>query len=159
MKKILQTLAFCLALIAVIPVLAFTHYFRENQKNVDEVKNLIETAYFNGAFNELDTKSMAKGFHPEFAIFSTDGEKLKKYPIKEWINNIEARKARADFDLQDSMAWEGKFAQVDVTGESAMAKVELSKNGNHVFTDYLSLLKFNDGWKIVGKVYHKHPQK
>ncbi|TDI93056.1 MAG: hypothetical protein E2O76_17870 [Caldithrix sp.] len=25
-----------------------------------------------------------------------------------------------------------------------------------VCTDYLSLLKFDSGWKIVAKVYHKH---
>ena len=26
------------------------------------------------------------------------------------------------------------------------------------FTDYLSLYKFPDGWKIVGKIYFTHPK-
>jgi hypothetical protein len=43
---------------------------------------------------------------------------------------------------------------VDVTGNSAMAKVELSKNNKLTYTDYLSLLKFEKNWKIVGKVYN-----
>jgi hypothetical protein len=40
----------------------------------------------------------------------------------------------------------------------AAAKIEISKNGKMVYTDYLSLLKFEDGWRIVAKVYHAHPR-
>jgi len=36
--------------------------------------------------------------------------------------------------------------------------VELFRDGELVFTDYLSLLKFDSGWRIVAKVYHKHQQ-
>ncbi len=36
------------------------------------------------------------------------------------------------------------------------AKVEASKNGRLIYTDYLSLLKFEDDWKIVAKVYNAH---
>ncbi len=32
----------------------------------------------------------------------------------------------------------------------------LSKDGRLVYTDYLSLLKFDSGWRIVAKVYHSH---
>ncbi len=35
-------------------------------------------------------------------------------------------------------------------------KIELSKDGKLVYTDYLSLLKFDSGWRIVAKVYHRH---
>ncbi|MEM7355177.1 MAG: nuclear transport factor 2 family protein [Acidobacteriota bacterium] len=35
-------------------------------------------------------------------------------------------------------------------------KIELSKDGKLVYTDYLSLLKFDSGWRIVAKVYHSH---
>ena len=31
-----------------------------------------------------------------------------------------------------------------------------SHEGKHVYTDYLSLLKFDSGWRIVAKVYHSH---
>ena len=47
----------------------------------EAVAQVIKSAYFNGAFNDLDTKSMKKGFHPDFAIFSAKGEKLSRYPI------------------------------------------------------------------------------
>ena len=45
---------------------------------------------------------------------------------------------------------------VDVTGNAAVAKIELFKDSKHVYTGYLSLLKFGDGWLITDKVYFRH---
>jgi hypothetical protein len=51
-----------------------------------------------------------------------------------------------------------KITEVDITGNAASVKVvevyEKSK-----YTDYLSLLKFADGWKIVKKIYVAEPVK
>ncbi|MEN8153298.1 MAG: nuclear transport factor 2 family protein [Acidobacteriota bacterium] len=122
---------------------------------IADVKSVIEKSYFNGSFNELDTKSMAKGFHPEFAIFSAKGEKIGRYPIDVWIKGIEKRKADPDFD-KSKVKMDCKIVNLDVTGGCASAKVTIARNGKVIYTDYLSLLKFKDGWKIVAKVYHKH---
>jgi hypothetical protein len=99
---------------------------------------------------------MKKGFHKDFAIFSAKGEEISRYPIADWIEGIEKRKAKDGFDPA-AQKWEHKLPQIDITGGSASVKVELFKDGKHVYTDYLSLLKFDSGWKIVAKVYHKHP--
>jgi len=120
-----------------------------------EVKNVIEKSYFNGAFNDQDTKTMKKGFHPDFAIFSPKGTEISKYPIDVWIKGIEKRKANPNFD-KSRVKMDCKIASIDVTGVCASAKIEASKNGKLIYTDYLSLLKFEDGWKIVAKVYNKH---
>jgi len=45
---------------------------------------------------------------------------------------------------------------VDVTGHAAQVKIELLNQGKHVYTDYLSLLRFNSGWRIVAKVFQEH---
>lgn len=124
-----------------------------DMKDIEEVTSLVESAYINGAFNALDTKAMKNGFHEDFAIFSASGETLNKYPIGDWIAGIEKRKAAPDFQPQ---TWEHKFPQIDITGNSASVKVELFKEGKHIYTDYLSLLKFDSGWKIVAKVYYMH---
>lgn len=140
--------------LVLIPVFAFKHY--HNIEAESEVKSLIEKAYINGAFNALDPDAMAAGFHPDFAIFSAKGESIQKYPIKDWVESVRKRKAADGFDAAKNK-WEHHFALIDVTGGSASAKIELSKDGKKVYTDYLSLLKFESGWKIVAKVYHKHP--
>jgi hypothetical protein len=122
----------------------------------NEIKSVIEASYINGAFNDLDTKTMREGFLPNFAIHGVQDGALRRYPIDEWIANIEKRKQSPDFDPADQK-WDHKFALIDVTGVAAVAKIELFKDGKHIFTDYLSLLRFKEGWKITDKVYHRHP--
>ena len=51
-----------------------------------------------------------------------------------------------------------KFININVTGYTAVAIAEIiRKNGWHEYTDYLSLYKFDDGWKIVSRIAYKHP--
>lgn len=154
MKKVAIVLSIILLALSIVG----TVYFEKSgstMKSENEVKTLVETSYIHGAFNELNPEAMKKGFHEEFAIFSANGDKLGKYPIDRWVSSVEKRKNSSEFDPA-SNKWEHTFANVDVTGNSAAVKVELYKDGKHVYTDYLSLLKFDSGWKIVAKVYHQH---
>ncbi len=128
---------------------------KSNAAEEEAVKELITKSYVHGAFNELNPDAMLNGFHPDFAIFSAKGEEISKYPIGTWAESVRERKGKDDFDASKNK-WEHNFAEVDVTGGSASVKIELSKDGEKVFTDYLSLLKFDSGWKIVAKVYHRH---
>ena len=125
-------------------------------KEEEAVKELILTSYVHGAFNELNAEAMLTGFHEDFAIYSPKGEKISKYPIKVWAEGVAKRKANG-YDADDPKnKWEHKFAAVDVTGHAAQVKIELHNQGKHVYTDYLSLLKFDSGWRIVAKVYQQH---
>jgi hypothetical protein len=148
-KRILITL------LAVTPLLAFTVNHYNNVAEEEAVKELILESYVHGAFNELSPDAMLTGFHEDFAIFSADGEKLARYEIETWAEGVKKRKGDPKFDASKNV-WEHNFATVDVTGNVASVKIELSKDGKHIYTDYLSLIKFDSGWKIVAKVYHKH---
>jgi hypothetical protein len=108
-----------------------------------------------GAYNDLDTESMRKGFHPDFAIFSASGNTISRYPIDTWIKSIEEQKRSANFDPESSRM-DCRITSLDIAGGSAAARIEISKDGKMVYTDYLSLLRFDEGWKIVAKVYHAH---
>lgn len=152
MRKLI-TLFFTVILLGSIS--AFTTYKIRHMAEEKAVTTLIEEAYLHGAFNELNPEAMAAGFHEDFAIFSAQGEALSRYEISDWVASVTKRKNDPEFDPANNV-WEYKFAIVDVTGGSAAVKVELSKDGNHIYTDYLSLLKFESGWKIVAKVYTKH---
>ncbi|MDA8021341.1 MAG: nuclear transport factor 2 family protein [Thermoanaerobaculia bacterium] len=146
-----------LILVVVLTLLAagLPFAFADSDGDAAEIKALIEKAYVHGAFNELNPDALERGFHPDFAIFSADGEAIKKYPIADWVKRTRERKSADDFDPATNV-WEHHFASVDVTGHSASVKIELSKDGKKVYTDYLSLLKFESGWRIVAKVYHRH---
>ena len=136
-------------------ILAFTNFPIKDDSSEAEIKELVSKSYIHGAFNELNPEAMVNGFHKEFAIFSSKGEELSRYEIEDWVAGVKKRQDSPDFDPKNNV-WDSKFAIVDVTGNSAVAKVELSHDGKHVYTDYLSLLKFDTGWKIVAKIYTKH---
>ena len=124
--------------------------------DITAITDVIQKSYFNGACNELDTKSMREGFHPDFAIYYfSDGSSYRRYPIDEWIANIEKWKASPDFDKEKAKT-DCKIVSLDVTGVCASAKIEIRDTGKLEWTDYLSLLKFEDGWKIIAKVANKH---
>jgi len=138
-----------------LSIFAFTNANSHDSEAEKAIKEVILKSYVNGAFNGLDPEAMRSGFHPDFAIFSAKGEEISKYPIAKWSAGVEKRKSDPKFDPAKN-EWAHNFASVDVTGGSAAVKIELSRDGKQVYTDYLSLLKFDSGWRIVAKVYHQH---
>ena len=154
MKRI-NLLSFLALALFVVALASNAMLYSEADVDKAAVEALIEGAYINGAFNDLDTETMRAGFHPVFKIHGVNVGALSEYPIDDWIVSIEKRKAAADFDAANQK-WDHKFVFVDVTGNAAVAKIELFTDSKHVYTDYLSLLKFDDGWKITDKVYFRH---
>jgi len=123
--------------------------------DVAAVLDVVNSAYCNGAYNALDTVAMALGFHPGFAIISPGTDQLERYTIAEWIAAIEKRKSAPGFDIATAKR-QCYLSSVDVTGDVANVKMEVRKDGVRIYTDYLFLLRFADGWKIVSKIYQDH---
>ncbi len=149
-KSVLLSSIFVFALLLV--GINATEYVSNEEEAVKEV---IMNGYVHGAFNELNPEAMAETFHKDFAIFSVNGEEIGRYPISNWIESTKKRKESADFDPENNV-WEAEFTNISVTGNAASVELKLHRKGKHVFTDYLSLLKFESGWKVVAKVYHRH---
>ena len=122
------------------------------------VVQVVSDAYVDGIHNFRDPVAIRKGFHTGFEMLSLKDDKLEKLPIDQWIARIEERNAKepppTDRSLRTTTA---AYPLVEVTGTAAICKVELTRDGKHVFTDYLQLYKFADGWKIVGKSFYRHP--
>jgi hypothetical protein len=124
------------------------------KKDEDAIKKVITTAYVNGLLNAGDLEPTKKGFHPEFKLLGLNNNKLSKYPIADWIKSTEKRKA--DNPDGPKAKFIPKFPMIDITGKAAIVKIELKIEGKHKYTDYLSLYKFDEGWKIVSKIYCDH---
>ncbi len=118
----------------------------------EAIKALIQAAYVDGLQNLGDLEKTRAGFHPDFVLLGLRDGQLTRLPIADWIASTEKRKASG----QKPPLTTCKFLQVDITGDAAMVKLELHREGQRIFTDYLSLYKFPDGWKIVGKIYFRH---
>jgi hypothetical protein len=79
---------------------------------------------------------------------------IKPLPIEDWIAGIERNRAEKPGTPPLTV---GKFVNVSVSGNAANVILELYRDDKKIFTDNLLLYKFNEGWRIVGKTYYRHP--
>jgi hypothetical protein len=120
------------------------------------VEKVVMDSYVDGIHNFRRVEAVKAGFHPGFEMLYLREGKLEKLPIYNWTAALEERNRKEPLPPDAKPTTTARFASVDVTGTAAVCKVELTRDGKLVFTDYLSLYKFEDGWKIVGKVFHRH---
>lgn len=149
----MTTRLFQLSIIMVLLTM-FSAFAVENDEK-QAVTKVVEEAYVQGVHANPNGEAMRKGFHADFIMFVLDAGKINKVTRDEWISRIEAAKAKSGDSPKPEI--KAEFPLVEITGTAAVVKVELHRNGKHTFSDYLSLYKFDDGWKIVGKIFYRHP--
>lgn len=110
-------------------------------------------AYIDAMQNLGDLEVARKGFHPDFEMLLCRDGQMSKLSIKDWMERVEQRQANP---LSTPPNITGKFLEVEITGTEALVKLELHRDRQRIFTDYISLYKFEDGWKMVSKVYYQH---
>lgn len=146
-------------LVCLIGVLGFALSAQDqNEENIDEIKEVIQNAYVDGLQNLGDIEVIENGFHPGFNLLIFRDNLVSTLPIYNWIEYTKRRKEANPDGVTDDKKVTVEYEFVDVTGTAAVAKIHLYKEGNKIFTDYLSLYKFEEGWKIVSKIYFQIPQ-
>lgn len=119
----------------------------------EAVRKVVESAYVHGFQNLGGQEMMEAGFHPTFVMVLNRGGNLTELPLARMIEIVKQRQSNPEYVHREITA---KILNVDVTGNAAMVKLELYRDGRKLFTDYLGLYKFDDGWKIFNKLYHQH---
>jgi len=120
----------------------------------DDIRRIIETAYIEGIHEEQDDDKVKAGFHPEFRmLIRRDAEVLKVDP-EAFLAKLKERRVSDPGFFEQELAYE--IPMIDIEGTTAVARIELSRGGVHLFTDYQLFYKFDDGWKIVSKTFHSH---
>ena len=136
----------------VITLLSVALMAQEKATDKELILKTIEKAYVQGIQNGKEIANIKKGFHPGFNLLGVDqNNHLTKFPIYTWYDVVKAREAAGEKPEVETTA---KYPLVDITGNAAVVKVELYKEDKMIFTDYLSLYKFEEGWRIVAKIYH-----
>ena len=101
-------------------------------------------------FKAGDTSSSAElrlAFHPAAMMFFVKDGALNGVSQPEWW-------ARADANKSPVVAQSRAIPVVDVAGDAAFAKI-VSVYPTHRFADYMSLMKIDGRWWIVGKIFHR----
>lgn len=144
-------------LFLLLSICAFV-FAQDVEKDKEAIKNLILTAYVDGLQNNGDLDATREGFHPGFELLVFKNDMVSKFPIYNWIIYEEMGQVKNPDPLTEEEITSCEFEFIDITGTAAVAKIHLSKGGKKIYTDYLSLYKFVDGWKIVSKIYFQIPE-
>ena len=114
------------------------------------VRQVLLDAYVSGVHVERDTAAVRAGFHPDFVMLVDDAGRLLSISLDDWLDRMQLD------GVPTSDIIRHEFRAVDVTEDAAMAVLEIYENGVHIYTDYFSLYRFTDGWRIVSKIFHGH---
>lgn len=119
--------------------------------------------YYSDAMKNNDAQSLRKAFHPKAKSFNAgDRGRLWEISFERIAANLQSNARRQMSQSNANL----KIVAIDITGDTATAKIEteylinappnvapkLAKRGAKL-TEYLSLIKFDTGWKIVSRVY------
>ena len=98
---------------------------------------------------EGDTGKLAQAFHEVSHLYSVSDGGVADLPREKWFEFVKGRASPKSKGLKRT----DRIVSVDFSGpETAFVKVECSIHPRY-FTDYLTLLKLNGGWKVVSKTY------
>ena len=136
---------------------------QEPDRTKDEAAIRQIVQYYFDAMKNDDAESLKKAFHPK-AKWLNAGDKGYLWEISQErvAANLQSNARRHMPKSNATM----KIVTIDITGGVASAKIETEyltngppeiltklayKRGK--ITEYLSLIKFDDGWKIVTRIY------
>ena len=117
----------------------------------EAIRRVIEKAYIQGIHGDQDEETVKSGFHQDFAMLVLQNDTIDKVTVDEWLDRIETMKA------ENPELWKAEtthnFELIDVAGYAAVAKLDVYKGTTHFSTDYMLLYRFEEGWRIVSKIF------
>ena len=136
--------------LAVLFLLSSSFLFAQSTNDEGAIREMLVKAYVEGIYVNRDREAVMKGFHPDFVLHVYDDGNLIQAPLEMWLGRLQLDGTRnpesIDFEID----------LIDITGNSAIVKMRIFQNSQLLYTDYFGLYKFEDGWKIVNKIFHGH---
>jgi hypothetical protein len=94
---------------------------------------------------------MRKAFHTDAKVMAFRDGKLMNMTSEEFASRFNGKPA------QDEAQRKRRIESVEITGNAGVGKIVLDYP-TITYTDYMSLLKIGDEWKIVNKVFYAEPK-
>ncbi|NNF27123.1 MAG: hypothetical protein HKO53_09070 [Gemmatimonadetes bacterium] len=116
--------------------------------DAEQIRSVIMSAYIHGLQSNGSREDIRQGFHPDFVMKVLGEGAITNVTIEEWIGRLPPEGQAPNRTIT------ADIPTVDVAGDAAVARVEVHYDGDHVFTDYMSLYRFPEGWRIVAKIFH-----
>lgn len=103
--------------------------------------------YAQGAI-EGKSAVMQQGFHPSAQIYGYLEGDLLADPIQVLYDYVEQHPLASDLKYI--------VRSVDRSKDAASARVEITNWHEHTYTDFFTLLKMGNQWKITNKIFMQH---
>jgi len=116
--------------------------------NIQEISNLLGD-YFDGLY-EGDIQKFSNVFHPESHLYFSDGELVTDWPRSEYFEMISNRPSPSS----QGLIRHDKIISINMSGSATAFAIVQCAIPPRYFTDYLTLLKTNEGWQIISKTFH-----
>ncbi len=106
---------------------------------------------YNDGGKQSDSSIMKPAFSEQATIFGLDAEdKLAGGPIQNLFDTI-------DSDVfYPSPEAKSAIVRVDIVGNAASARIDTNDISGFCFTDFFNLLKVDEKWVVINKIYHTH---
>ena len=104
--------------------------------------------YLDGLY-EGDVGKLSRAFHEGSHLYSMHEGGVSDLPREQWFEFVKGRASAQSKGLSRT----DRIVSIDMSGpETAFVKLECSIHPRY-FTDYLTLLKLKDGWRVVSKTF------
>jgi ketosteroid isomerase-like protein len=120
---------------------------RTDEADIAAVTEVVRT-YYDGMM-EGDTAKLRRAFHPRASIVGNEGGELYWATLKEFTAECEGAVSQAG-------PYEWRIERLSFEGDTALVRL----GGQHAgvwYSDDLSLVLTDDGWRIVHKTFYPHP--
>jgi len=132
------TLFICMVM---LPIFAQTK--KDDRQAIERTVQL----YFDGMMDRNLSK-LQEAFHPEARLIGYRGDNFTVTSFADWST------ATSKGDKRDKSKFENNLLDVEVKGNTALAKTELFWPGIYYY-DFLTLIKIDGEWKIVHKTWYE----
>lgn len=114
---------------------------------IKAIETVVQT-YLDGLY-EGDTGKLAQAFHEGSHLYWMEEGGVADLPRAKWFEMVKSRPSGKARGLKRT----DRIVSIDLSGpETAFVKLECSLHPRY-FTDYLTLLKLKDGWRVVSKTF------
>jgi hypothetical protein len=139
------------AILSGVGIAAVTPSFARHVQDSEEAKVRACIDYYFRGHATGDGEHFRRAFHPDAKLFFIRDGKVTQWTLEEYAGRASGKPA------PDEPQRKRRIETIDITGNAAIAKIVLDYP-SVTFTDYMSLLKINDEWKIVNKTFHAKPK-
>ena len=118
----------------------------------EAITAVIEGAYVQGFCVHMDPAMVREGFHEEFrVIFRDSDDAVGIWGRDEFVAYMLNEKTKRPADAKPT--FRARYPIVNVKGHAAVVRVQILRNDELFYDDFLSLYKMASGWKIVAKTF------